>query len=179
MIFSKATGRYAKTFFSVSLQQNKVEEVAKDMSLLGSLITGLPELKAFLKNPLAKDKDIENILLSKISGKISPLSERFLKLLIQKKRTAIIAEISQAFSEEYEKHHNIQRALVKSVLKLDSDQLGKIKSKLIQITGASDIIIKNVVDPKLVAGLQIQIGDSIIEANVRSKLIQLKRKLAA
>ena len=103
----------------------------------------------------------------------------FFKLLIRKNRVHLFAEIPAAFINYFESHKNILRATIKSVQKLSDEQLAKIKSKIMQKTGAGEVLVKNIVDPKLIAGIQIKMGDTIIDANIKNKLTQLKRKLAA
>jgi len=179
MIFSKATPRYAKTLFKVSLDKGNLDEIVKDMCFILKIIASTKRLKSFLANPIVKKDMLEQIFLHKIKGEIDPLTLVFFKLLIRKNRVSLFVEIPTAFIKYYESHKNILRATIKSAQKLSDEQLLMFKEKLKLRTGADDIHIKNIVDPKLIAGIQIKIGDTIIDANIKSKLIQLKQKLAA
>ena len=176
---SKATHRYAKTFFKLSLEKDNIDDVVKDMKSIARILRTTSGLRAFLSNPIVSNEMVNNLLLNKIKDGVNPLTMKFFNLLLKKNRVHLIPEIPRAFIAYYEAHKNILRATIKSVQKLSDDQILAITEKLKIKTGAKDIQIKNIVDPKLIAGIQVKIGDTIIDANIKNKLVQLKRKLAA
>jgi len=178
-MLSKATQRYAKTFFKVALDKDQLEAVFKDMNFVLKVFLKTRGIDNYFSNPVVTADMVNHFFLDKIQPHVNPLTLDFFNLLVRKNRVPLFKEVPTAFIEHYETHKNILRATIKSVQKLSDEQLLKIQDKLKIRTGAAGIIIKNIVDPKLIAGVQIKIGDTIIDANINNQLNQLKSKLAA
>ncbi len=168
--------RYAKTLFDSSVESDVLDAVYNDMSKLNTVMEKLPELSSFLSNKiLASDKKSE--LLHSIKEMLQPLTFRFIQLLQNKGRLNILSDIPKSFFRLYDKHKNIIKAEVVSAFQLSDSQIENIKAKIKSELNASDIKINCIVDTTLIAGMQIVIGDNVIDANIKQKLSKLKRQL--
>ena len=176
---SQTVKRYAKTLFDVAASKSVADDVHKDMTLLSDVFVQTKELGSFFSNPLTTNQQVEKLIETSFSKKFQPLTLTFIKLLFKKNRIDILKDIPEIFVEFYEKQNNIIRATVTSAQKLSPEQLEKIKQKLKTSFQSQKFTIENQVDEKLIAGFQLRINDMIIDANVKSKLRQLRRKLAA
>jgi F-type H+-transporting ATPase subunit delta len=179
MTHSKVTYRYAKTLFLVAAEKGSLDSILQDMKTIQDVFGSIEGIESYINNPVVHAQDIKEKALSPIWSHLSELSQNFVDLLIQKGRLPLILELPQAFISIYESKKDILRVSVKSAHRLTQEQESSLKQKLVQATSAQDIIISNIVDPKLIAGFQIQIGDTLVESNVKNKLVQLKRSLAA
>jgi len=177
---NKAIQRYTRTLFlSASSSSDLLESISLDMKLIQTVILKTPAFKDCLTNPLFGSKKIENLFTSFFKPSINPLTFNFLLLLLKKKRIDLLVDIPTSFQLLYEKSKKIVRVSVVSVKELTTEQIEKLKEKINTLVDANVIEIENKIDKSLIAGLQIRIGDTLIDANVKHKLNQLKRKLVA
>jgi len=175
----KATIRYAKTLFQYARQNSALDATVADMKIISSVFETTGNLEAFFANPLHTDETVERVLRAGFADGLSPLTFSFIQLMHRKKRLDLLRKIPEAFIALYEEHENIVRATVRSALRLSKQQMGKLRKKLMTAFKAKDCILENLVDKQLVAGMQVRIGDLVIDSNIKSKLQLLRRKLAS
>jgi len=175
----KAITRYAKTLFNIAKQKGAFEKVLRDMNIILNVFKRTEKLESFFTNPLIKDQDLNRVISAGFSNRLCPPTISFIKLLQKKKRLDLLKNIPTVFTDLFEEHKNIIRVTVNSTQKLSKPQLAKIEEKLRQRYDAESFIIENIIDRNLIAGIQIRIGDTIIDSNIKNKLHQLKKKLAA
>ena len=124
---SRAAGRYSKSLLSLSIEQNALEDVNKDMNLVVNTCKSSSDLMLLLKSPIVKTDKKQAILSAIFSNKIGKLVSSFIDIITQKKREAIILDIALAFSEQYNAHKNITSAKVSTAITLDKE----LKSKML------------------------------------------------
>jgi F-type H+-transporting ATPase subunit delta len=172
---TKASLRYAKAILSLAKEMNVLEAVNKDMEHIASVCGESRDLLLFLKSPVVKTDDKEAVL-GKIFTELSDLTKQFLTLMTRKKRAYLIADITKAFHRLYLQDQNIVSASVRSAIKLDDATRAKIISK---ITGeAKSVELHEHVDPSLIGGFIVRVGDTQVDASVSSKFNKLKQRFA-
>ena len=175
----KASPVYAKTLFEAATEKGVASEVLKDMQLIEEVLRNTQGVVAFLKNPIvSREKKIE-ILNSTFEGKLQDLTFKFFALLQKKDRLEIVGEIAEHYRGLEEKSRGILRAKVSSAVSLEKQQLEDIQSKLQQAYPGRNFLIEQEVDPDLLGGFRIFIGDTIIDHSIKNKLSLLRRKLVA
>ncbi len=175
---NKVTAIYAKTLLEACTPSTQAL-VLQDIQLLLETFKSFPRLQAVLENPvLANDKKMD-LLKTSLLSKLQPLTQKFIHLLYHKNRFAYLSSISKQFLVLEENSRNILRATVVSAVKLSSEQLEKISSKLTARQPGKKFIIENTLDASLIAGFRIVEGDHITDSSVKAQLNVLKRKLAA
>jgi len=170
--------RYSRTLFELALKKSSLPEVALDIQNLRNLFSTLPQLKAFATHPLLNKQEAE-LLVEKICTLIThPLLKNFIGFLCKKNRLELLASLPNSFMVYYEKYQGIVRGEIKSAVPLSPEQIKNIQNKLINKINAKEVVLVNSLDPKLIAGFQIQIGDLVIEANIKDQIKKLKQSLA-
>lgn len=173
----KASIRYAKSLLNLAVMQNELDIVYSDVKLIEATLKQNRELRLVLNNPVVK-QDKKSTIISKIFGdKIGPLSASFLEILVLKKRESIISDICHDFQKLYRKHLNIVNVSIQSATEINSEAKVKIKA-LIQELANGKIELEEVVNPQLIGGFSIKIGDMLIDETIASKLHQLKKEFS-
>lgn len=173
---TKAAGRYAQSLLALSLESNELEKVKADMVLIRSTIEENIDLGIMLDSPIIK-RDTKQAVLNKIfSAHISTLSLRFIMLITSKGRESILGSISQAFIEQYRTYKGIIMAEVVSASPLTVDA----RKELIVGLASTDrtIELSEKLDPNLLGGLRVKVGDQLIDASIRRKLNDLKSDIS-
>ncbi len=174
MISKALTYRYASALLK-ELQQNEYEEVQQNLSSFIELYKKSTDLGRFLKNPFVAAEDQVKVItqICKL-GKFSAKVESFLSLLIENERINCIEQIAETFSQLVEDLKGTIEAEIYSPVQLENDELKRIKSKLKSML-QKNIITKLHIDPSLVAGITIRIGDKIIDASIAGSLSSIRK----
>jgi F-type H+-transporting ATPase subunit delta len=166
--------RYAKSILDLSIERNMVDEVYKDMQFIRLTCESSHELQVFLKNPVIKmDKKIE-VFSVLFFPHITDLSKTYLELVARKKRSSILAEITNSFQDQYKKYKNITTATITSAVQLDESS----RKKALEIvkkgaTGEVELIEK--INPELIGGFILRVGDMQVDNSVVRQLQNLKK----
>lgn len=172
---SRAAVRYAKAILSFSLDQTKEVEVNNDMLLIANTIEENTDLQLLLNSPILKSVIKKSALKEVFSNKISDLSFGVIDLLIENKRLPILEDVAKKYTLLFDTLKGIEVAKVTSAIPL-TDALNKqVLLKVKEITG-KEATIENIVNPDIIGGFILRIGDVQYDASVANKLKALKRQ---
>jgi F-type H+-transporting ATPase subunit delta len=172
---SRAAIRYAKAILSFALEQNKEVEVNNDMLLVAKTIEESKDLQLLLSSPILKSDLKKSTLKEVFSGKISSLSVGLIDLLVDNKRLAILVDVAKKYTEIFDKLKGIEVAKVTSAIPLTEDLNKLVLAKVKEITG-KEATIENIVNPDIIGGFILRIGDVQYDASIFNKLQVLKRQ---
>ena len=172
---SRAAIRYAKAIYDVANEENSVNEVYKDMSLIKELYASSIDFKNLLSNSQINYQDKKRAVLS-LTEKDNALTEKLIELLIHNKRITIIGDIAISFIQLYNEHNNIKEATVITASPINKELESDILSK-INISDVKSINLKNVVDPSIIGGFIIRFDGKEYNASVKQNLNNLKKEL--
>jgi len=169
--------RYAKAIIDLAIEQNSLEEINNDMELFVRTIKANPQLHAVLANPIIyHDKKIK-ILEQLFGGKVSKLTIDFFKIMINKGRAEVLTVAAQEFLNQYDVKKNIIKATVVSAAALSEENKNTIIAELKESTGGT-IKLTAKVDPDLIGGFVLTVGDKQIDTSVAASLAKLKKEFA-
>lgn len=171
----RAAYRYARALMDLAVEQGKVKEVEKDIRLVLDTIQESDPLKEVLHSPVLTDQD-KGAALKALFGKTEPLTGDLFNLLATNKRVAILKEVSEQYIALYEEMQGQDVAKVLTAVPLNADLEKKLLKQLKAITGR-DVVIENEINPDLIGGFILQLGDLEYNASIASKLGNLKREL--
>lgn len=172
---SRAAIRYAKAILSFALEQNKEVEVNNDMLLIASTISENDDLQMLLDSPVLKSDLKKSTLKEVFSSKVSSLSIGLIDLLIDNKRLALISEVAKKYTVLYDKLKGIEVAIVTTAVPLTKELNEQVLKKVKDITG-KEATIENIVNPDIIGGFILRIGDIQYDASISNKLQVLKRQ---
>ena len=135
----------------------------------------------FAANP--KNSKIEAAVEKKLSSmtldeKIGQMTERFIHILLRKGRESHLAETAQAFQEAYRRDKNILVAEVRSAIALTDSARAEVKRMAELRHPGKSIVLKETVDPTLIGGLVVRIGDEQLDGSISRALADLRRKFS-
>jgi F-type H+-transporting ATPase subunit delta len=171
--------RYAKSLIDLAIEQKQLEEVNQDMELFVRTLKANHELQAVLSNPIiSHDKKIK-ILDAVFAGKVGKATTAFFKIMITKSRSEVLYYTGQEFINQYNLKKNIVKAKVTSAVELSAANKKTITDLVKEAVGAtSTIILETKVDPTLIGGFVLTVGDRQIDNSIANSLKKLKNEFA-
>jgi F-type H+-transporting ATPase subunit delta len=169
--------RYAKSLIDIAVEQKALEQVNNDMEFFARTIKANSELHAVLDNPIIfHDKKI-SILEAIFAGKVSPVTIAFFKLMVNKSRAEILYPAAVEFINQYDIIKNITKATVVSAAELSEANKKTIIAEIEALTKGT-VKLKATVDPALIGGFILTVGDLQVDTSISSSLTKLKKEFS-
>jgi F-type H+-transporting ATPase subunit delta len=172
---SRAAIRYAKAILSFALEQQKEVEVNDDMLLVANTIQDSKELQLLLSSPVLKTELKKSALKEIFASKTSALTIGLINLLIDNKRLPILGEVAKKYTVIYDSLKGIEVAKVTTAIPLTDELNQQVLRKVIEITG-KQATIESIINPDIIGGFILRVGDIQYDASVANKLQVLKRQ---
>lgn len=176
MAGTRAAIRYAKAILSMADSIGVANEINNDMVLIASTINGNTELSNFIQNPTISVDVKENALLE-VFATTNGVTKGFFHLLFENKRFEILEAIAAAYTDLYDTANGIEVAHVTTAIPMDADLEAKVIAKIASLSDKK-VTIKNSVDPAIIGGFILRIGDKQYNASIANRLQVLKRELS-
>lgn len=178
MIESRIARKYAAALFSSSKRIRQVESISADMEAISDLLKKLPHLKSFLESPQILEKEKEELFAISFKESISEALYSFLLLVLSKHRIPYLLPMAEEFKRLVKEDQGIVSARLISARQLGPSVSDEIKVELEKSSGKK-VELDTQVDPGLIGGLIIILGDRIIDQSIRHQLSQLKEQMLA
>ena len=166
--------RYAQAAFELALERNELESWQKGLEKIAEL-TKDEELMALLQNPRLPF-DAKKNLLQKQLGEINPLAFNLALLLVNKGLLRIGQRVFQQYNSLLDIHQGIERAKVTTAFHLGDEEREVISRRLGEMADRK-VVIDGEVDPAIIGGFIVRMGDKLIDGSIRQKLETLKKSL--
>jgi F-type H+-transporting ATPase subunit delta len=166
---------YAEAAFRSALAQNALAAVADSLALVAAVARD-ERMRSVLMNPKVGAGQKKEIFEAATSGRMHDLAKRLVAMLVDGHREVLIGSIAEQFEELKHGHERVLRARITSAQALTDAQRGEIVSALEKRYGKK-IEAELDVDPALLGGARVQIGDQVIHASVRDALAQMAAAL--
>ena len=170
----KVASRYAKSILDLAREQNVLEAIHADMLQVIEVIKSNSQLQAVLRNPIIKLDKKENILKAIFGKTANPLLVSFFTMLIQKGRAGILYPTAGEFISQYNVEKGIIEASVVSAAPLSKEHQDQI-TELVKNEFGNEVILSSKIDPELIGGFILTVGDRQIDASVAGKLNKLEQ----
>lgn len=172
---TRAALRYAKAIINFALEQQKEVEVSNDMLLIAKTIDESKDLQLLLSSPVLKSEVKKSTLKEVFSDKVSPLAFSLIDLLIENKRINLLSIVAKKYKVLFEELKGIELAKVTSAVPLTEALKKQVLAKVKELTG-KEATLQNIVNPDIIGGFILRIGDIQYDASVANKLQVLKRQ---
>ena len=167
--------RYAKSLIDLAGEKSAVETIKKDIELFLATCRANPELQAILKNPIIGLDKKANILDGLFSGKVHEMILSFFKIVVRKGRAEILFATAKEFITQYNVIKNVVKATVTSASPLSQENISQSEDVVKQSTNG-EVILTSIVDPKLIGGFILKVGDKQFDTSISSKLNKLRKE---
>jgi len=169
--------RYAKVLIEVARRDKLLPRVREDLRSFRELLKSHPELEGFFSdpkvNPLRKQELLEELLSV---ADYEEIIKNFLRLLASRRRLPYFEEIWEAFESEINRLEGVVVAKVVSPFPLSAGQTRKIARQVSRVL-SKKVEIKSRVDPSIIGGIVIKIGDTVYDGSLKKQLQLLKERL--
>lgn len=172
---SLAVKKYTNALFEVCISENCLEEVYTQFKQVYAEICENEDFAKILDTKILSASEKKNIFENVLKDANQYLLN-FFKILVDKDRTEEIREMFVAFEEEYKKHNNILEATAVTAIALSGDELESIKD-MISKKYSKTVYLENKVDKDILGGMILYVGNTMLDASVRTKLNGLKDQL--
>ncbi len=172
----KVARRYARALFNAAVRTQAVEAVNEALQQLLNTLQEQPPLQRLLLNPLIPRERKQQMVQQSIGRQTHPLLASLLNVLVDKRRERLLPEVAREFGDLRDEHLGIVRVQVYTAYPLDSQQEQTLVQSLQRRTGKM-VVLQTHVDPTLIGGIVVRIGDTIIDGSVRGQLLRLKQHL--
>ncbi len=167
---------YARAAFETARDAGALAEWDRALAF-AAVAASVPEAARALGNPRLTAADLVSLLLPPGTSADSPFG-RFVALLAENRRIALLPEIAELYAALRREHEGVLRAVVTSAVPLDESQRAAMATALERRFGRR-IEIETAVDPSLIGGAVVAAGELVIDGSVRNRLKQLRDALTA
>ena len=167
--------RYADALLDLSEAQHVSEAVQKDMELILTTLDENPDLLSALRNPVISSEKKATVLKSIFESSCSELSNSMTKGLCENGREALLDLVAQNYIQLYKASKNIQEVVLTTASDIDDSFRTKV-IELVKQTHSGEIKLTEHIDPSIIGGFILQIGDKRINNSVSNQLSALKRE---
>ncbi|TAE31951.1 MAG: ATP synthase F1 subunit delta [Cytophagales bacterium] len=174
MAVASVAFRYAKSLLDLAQEKGITEEVHRDMLFFKTTVDQSRPLLLMLKNPVVRSSKKDAVLNAIFKGKINPMTSAFIDIIARKNRESIIDEIAAEYIRLYDEKKGIERATVITTTPLTDELRAKFKAMVMKKTGSQLVDLTEKVNPKIIGGYILQLGDQQVDASVKSQLSALK-----
>jgi len=170
--------RYAKALIDIGVDQNNLPAIEKDMETIKEALKSR-DLYLLAKSPIIKPAKKISIFKEIFEGKIDKVTMAFLEIVTRKGRETILPELTKEFGHQYQKLNKVTGVKLSTASPIEEAALAKIKANLLSSEVTDQAVeIETEVNPDLIGGFVIQMGDKLYDASVAHQLEKVKKKFA-
>ena len=167
---------YARSLFEVAKEEDKLDKVRDQIGEIADAIAESRDLQVFFFSPYFSSDEKVQGLDKAISGADETVTN-FLTLLVEKHRMPALFRIRQQFDKLWQRENQILPVQVTSAIELDKDTVKNIGKQIGDRTGRK-VELNAHVDPDILGGLVLQVGNSVLDASIRNRLENLRKSVA-
>jgi F-type H+-transporting ATPase subunit delta len=168
--------RYAKALFEIAQQQNIVSAVESELKAVVQALESDPEIVKFLNYPNIDSAKKAELLTNVLAGKVSQPVIHTLELLLDRDRQHALGEIYGAYTKIAGEALGQADATIYTAKSLDPEELSKVAAQFGALVGKT-IRAEQIVNPALLGGIQVRIGDRLYDGSLSGKLARLEKAL--
>jgi F-type H+-transporting ATPase subunit delta len=174
-----ASLQYANALADIALRQGAAEPTARQLHDFGTAYGQSAELRTFLASP-AVSTEAKHAVIEKIVARLgaSRILRNFLFIIADSHRTQLLPEIIATFEQVLRQRQGIAEAEISSAVELSAAQKTEFAKTLARLTGKK-METKYSLDPALIGGAVVRIGDTIYDGSLRNRLNEMRARLAA
>jgi F-type H+-transporting ATPase subunit delta len=167
---------YARSLFEVAKEQDKLDLVRDQLGAFADALDETRELQMFFFSPYFSTAEKQDGLDKAVSD-ADPIVVNFLKLLIENHRMPVIFRVRREFDRLWRQENKLLPVTVTSAVELDKGTVKQIGDRIAEQTGRK-VDLAATVEPEILGGLVVRVGNSILDASIRNRLEQLRKQVA-
>lgn len=177
MIARRIVRRYAAALFQRAMSAGLVDAVESDLGLISYAFENSSELLDAIRSPIVNPDKKKAILRQLFGDRVSKITLDYLDLLVDQRREEAILQTETEYIALANVVRGVVEADVTTAVELSKDELARLSAKLKQVIG-KDVRLRTALEPEIIGGVVVKIGDRVIDGSLRSRLAELKEKLS-
>jgi F-type H+-transporting ATPase subunit delta len=178
MIAAEVAKRYAHGLFLLAVEKSSVDKIYEETRDLGQILERDDSLLDFFAAPQVTDQDKFAVVRTVFSGKVDRILEEFLMLVVSKRRNPYLQDIIEAFETLVLEHRGFIKTKIVTAVPLSDDEKTRMISEL-EEKSSKKIEAVTVVDPTIIGGVIVFLGEQIIDRSIRHQLDVMRDALLA
>jgi len=167
---------YARALFEVATERDALDEVHEQLGQLAAALNDSRDLMQFFFSPYFSS-DEKKAALARALVDANPAFENFLEALIERHRMPVIFRIRARFEQLWKEEHKLLAVEVTSAVALDEQTVSSIGESIGKQLGRT-IELSSSVDPEIIGGIVLRVGNFVLDASIRNRLEKLRQQVA-
>jgi F-type H+-transporting ATPase subunit delta len=167
---------YARALFEVAREQQKLNEVREQLGQFADALNENADLRVFFFSPYFSTEEKKDGLHRALEG-ADPVIVNFLETLLERHRMPVIFRIRDEYGRLWDKENQLLPVEVTSAVDLDEATVKSIGERIGEQTGQR-VELTSKVDPSILGGIVLRVGNSILDASIKHRLDQLRKHVA-
>jgi F-type H+-transporting ATPase subunit delta len=167
---------YARSLFEVARETDDLDDVREQLGQVADAISENRDLQTFFFSPYFSTEEKKQGLGRALTG-VDPTVENFLGLLIEKHRMPALFRIRQRFEALWQEENKVLPVQITSAVELDDSTVRSIGDRIGEKTGRK-VELRSAVDPDILGGIVLQVGNNVLDASIRNRLENLRKQVA-
>jgi ATP synthase F1 delta subunit len=166
---------YARSLFAVASEQGKLDEIRDQLGQFADALQADQNLQVFFFSPYFSTQEKQDGLDRALDG-ADEILVNFLKLLIENHRMPVIFRVRRAYDALWEEENKLLPVSVTSAVELDRETVQQIGDRIAEQTGRK-VELSAKVEPDILGGIVVRVGNAVLDASVRNRLEQLRKQV--
>jgi F-type H+-transporting ATPase subunit delta len=167
---------YARSLFEVAREQDKIDVVREQLGQFADALAESRDLEIFFFSPYFSTEEKKQGLDRAVDGAEEAV-RNFLALLIENHRMPAVFRIRREYDRLWEEANQLLPVQVTSAVRLDESVTQRIGEEIGRQTGRT-VRLSSTVDPDVLGGIVLRVGNSILDASIRTRLERLRKQVA-
>jgi ATP synthase F1 delta subunit len=167
---------YARSLFEVAQERSNLDEVREQLGQFADALHGNRDLQVFLFSPYFSTQEKKDGLDRAVTD-ADPILTNFLALLVERHRMPAIFRIRERFEVLWAAENRLLPVEITSAIALDENTVASIGARIGEQTGRK-VELSSHVDPDILGGIVLRVGNSVLDASIRNRLNQLRKQVA-
>lgn len=172
----RIAARYAQSLIDLALEQGQLEAVHADMKWLQAVCQQNRDFVNMLRSPIIKADAKQKMVAAITEKNIGTLTAAFNKLVIAKGRESILPEIATAFIDAYKQHKGIHTLFLTTAAPISDATRNALVDQVKKSAGFKEVELEERVDPALIGGFVLQVGDRLVDASIAYDLKNIAKQ---
>jgi F-type H+-transporting ATPase subunit delta len=167
---------YARALFEVAREQGKLDVVREQLGQFVGALNENADLRVFFFSPYFSTEEKKDGLRRAVEG-ADPAIVNFLETLLERHRMPVIFRIRDQYERLWDEENRLLPVEVTSAVDLDEATVKSIGERIGEQTGQR-VELTSKVDPSILGGIVLRVGNSILDASIKHRLDQLRKHVA-
>ena len=166
---------YARALFEVATEHDKLDVVRGELGEFADALADSRELQTFFFSPYFSTEEKKEGLHKAVTGADESVAN-FLELLLENHRMPVVFRVRRDFDRLWEEENKLLPVQITSAVELDSSVADRIGEEIGRQTGRT-VELTSTVDPDVIGGIVLRVGNSILDASIRNRLENLRKQV--